>query len=109
MARGGILGFRWAGRRAGGFDKLLGAGSGNIFADMQVQIDSFEDNGMALLLIYPGGRRAFDVPSELLPDGSRAGDVFEVRFVRDADETRRSEAENRRLTDELLGRDGRLS
>lgn len=61
---------------------------------------------MAVLLIYPGGRRTFDVPRELLPDGCRAGDVFEARFVRDADETKRSVAENRRLMDELLGHEG---
>lgn len=91
------------------FNKLSSAESGNIFADMQVQINSFEDNGMAQLVIYPDGRRAFDVPRELLPDGSRAGDVFEARFVRDVDETQRSAAENRRLMDELLGHEGRLS
>lgn len=73
---------------------------------MQVQIDSFEDDGMAVLLVYPGGRMTFDVPRELLPNGCRAGDVFDVRFVRDSDETGRAASENRRLMDELLGRDG---
>lgn len=73
---------------------------------MQVQIDSFEDDGMAVLLFYPGGRKPFDVPRELLPEGAVAGDVFEVRFVRDGDETERVAAENRRLMDEMLGREG---
>ena len=71
---------------------------------MQVQIDSFEDDGMAVLMGYPRGRRAFGVPRELLPGGARVGDVFEVRFVRDEGETERSLAENRRLMGELLGR-----
>ena len=73
---------------------------------MRVQIDKFEDNGMALLLIYPEGRRGFDVPRELLPEGARAGDVFEVSFAHDQGETERIAAENKRLMDELLGRDG---
>lgn len=72
---------------------------------MQVQVDSFEDDGMAVLLVYPDGRRAFDVPRELLPQGCSAGDVFEVRFVRDEDETERTAVENRRLMGEMLGRD----
>jgi hypothetical protein len=70
---------------------------------MHVQIDSFEDDGMAVLLVYPGGRRSFDVPRELLPEGSSVGDVFEVRFVRDEGETERSAAENRRLIGDALG------
>ena len=73
---------------------------------MRVQIDRFEDNGMAVLLLYPEGKRSFDVPRELLPEGSRAGDVFEVGFVRDRRETERMAAENKSLLDELLGRDG---
>ena len=61
---------------------------------------------MAVLLIYPEGRRSFDVPRELLPRQARPGDVFEVRFARDAGETERMAEENRRLMDELLGRGG---
>lgn len=71
---------------------------------MQVQVDSFEDDGMAVLLVYPGGRRTFDVPRELLPEGCGVGDVFEARFVRDEGETERSAAENRRLMGEMFGR-----
>ena len=63
---------------------------------------------MAVLLVYPEGRRSFDVPRELLPREARPGDVFEVRFVRDAGETERIAEENRRLLDELLGRGPRL-
>ncbi len=70
---------------------------------MRVQIDRFEDNGWAVLLPYPDGGRSFDLPRELLPEESAAGDVFEVRFVRDREETERIAAENRRLLDELLG------
>ena len=73
---------------------------------MQVQVDSFEDDGMAVLVVYPGGRRTFDVPRALLPGSCSVGDVFEVRFVRDEDETQRSAAENRRLMGEVLGREG---
>ena len=71
-------------------------------------MDRFEDNGMAVLLVYPEGRRSFDVPRELLPREARPGDVFEVRFGRDAGETERIAEENRRLLDELLGRGPRL-
>ena len=73
---------------------------------MRVQIDRFEDNGTAVLLLYPEGKRSFDVPRELLPEGSQSGDVFEVGFVRDRRETERMAAENKSLLDELLGRDG---
>jgi hypothetical protein len=73
---------------------------------MRVQLDRFEDNGMAVLLPYPEGRQSFDVPREILPDGARAGDVFEVSFTLDRRETGRIAAENKLLMDELLGRDG---
>lgn len=36
-------------------------------------MDRFEDNGMVVLLLYPHGRKSFDVPRELLPEGARAG------------------------------------
>jgi len=72
---------------------------------MRVQIDRFEDNGWVVLLLYPDGKRSFDVPRELLPAGASVGDVFEVRFEYDAAETERLAEENRRLLDELLGRD----
>ena len=70
---------------------------------MRVQIDRFEDNGWAVLLPYPEGQRSFDVPRELLPEEVSAGDVFEVRFVYDKEETLRIAEENRRLLDERLG------
>lgn len=73
---------------------------------MRVQLDRFEDNGMAVLLIYPQGRQSFDVPRELLPREAKPGDIFEVSFVYDRRETERMADENRRLMDELLGRDG---
>ena len=73
---------------------------------MRVQIDGFEDDGWAVLLLYPDGRRSFDAPRELLPEGASPGDVFEVRFEHDRRETERLEAENRRLMDELLGGEG---
>ena len=71
---------------------------------MRVQVDRFEDNGMAVLLPYPEGRRSFDVPRELLPREARPGDVFEVSFDYDRRETERMAAENKRLLDELLER-----
>jgi hypothetical protein len=40
---------------------------------MRVQLDRFEDNGMAVLLLYPHGKASFDVPQELLPKDARAG------------------------------------
>ena len=70
------------------------------------QVDNFQDNGMAVLLLYPEGRRSFDVPREILPREVRPGDGFEVSFVHDQQETERMEAENKRLLDELLERDG---
>ena len=60
---------------------------------------------MAVLLLYPEGRRSFDVPRELLPQEARPGDVFEINFVHDRQETERMADENKRLMDELLGRD----
>src|SRR5215217_9461336 len=73
---------------------------------MRVQIDRFEDNGWAVLLPYPEGRKSFDVPRELLPEEVSAGDIFEVRFEYDRDETLRIAEENRRLLDKLLGGGG---
>ena len=68
-----------------------------------MQIDRFEDNGWAVLLLYPDGQRSFDLPRELLPEEVSAGDVFEVRFEYDRKETIRLAEENRRLLDDLLG------
>ena len=73
---------------------------------MRVQVDRFEDNEMAVLLVYPEGRRSFDVPRELLPREAKPGDVFEVSFIHDCQATERMADENKRLMDELLGRDG---
>jgi hypothetical protein len=73
---------------------------------VRVQIDRFEDNGWAVLLLYPDGKRSFDAPRELLPEGASPGDVFEVRFEHDREETGRLADENRRLLEELLGEEG---
>ncbi|MCA1688142.1 MAG: DUF3006 domain-containing protein [Actinobacteria bacterium] len=73
---------------------------------MRVQIDRFEDDGWAVLLLYPDGRQSFDAPRELLPEEASPGDVFEVHFEHDRAETGRLAAENRRLLDELLGDEG---
>ena len=54
-------------------------------------------------MLYPDGRRNFDVPRELLPEEVSAGDVFDVRFDYDRDETLRIAEENRLLLDDLLG------
>ena len=70
-----------------------------------MQVNRFEDNGMAVLLPYPDGRRSFDVPRELLPENTQPGDVFKVGFSHDREETERMAEENKRLWDELLGRD----
>ena len=70
---------------------------------MRTQIGRFEDNGRAVLLAYPDGGRSFDVPRELLPEVAAAGDVFEIRFVRDREETERVAGENQRLLGKLLG------
>jgi hypothetical protein len=76
------------------------------FTYMRVQIDRFEDDGWAVLLLYPDGQRSFDAPRELLPEGVSSGDVFEVCFERDRTETERLARENRRLMGELLGEEG---
>ena len=73
---------------------------------MRVQINRFEDNGWAVLHLYPDGERSFDAPCELLPEGAMPGDVFEARFKHDRTETERLVVENRRLLDELLGEEG---
>jgi hypothetical protein len=73
------------------------------FTYMRVQLDRFEDDGWAVLLLYPDGRRSFDAPRELLPEGAASGDVFEVSLERDTAETERIARENRRLMGELLG------
>lgn len=70
---------------------------------MRLQIDRFEDNWWTVLLPYPEGGRSFDVPRKMLPEPVAAGDVFEVRFERDPEETEGIAAENRRLLGELLG------
>ena len=75
-----------------------------LYTLVRVQVDRFEDNAMAVLLLYPEGRRSFDVPRELLPQEAQPGDVFEVSFTHDRRETERMAAENRRLVDELLER-----
>jgi hypothetical protein len=72
---------------------------------MRVQVDRFEDNGWAVLLLYPDGKRSFDAPRELLPAGASPGEIFEVRFEHDWAETELLAGESRRLLDELLGRD----
>lgn len=72
---------------------------------MRVQIDRFEDGGWAVLLLFPDGRRSFDAPRELLPEDASPGDVFDIRFEPDREEGGRLAEENRRLMDELLGRD----
>ncbi len=86
--------------------RLLGAVLTATITYVRVQIDRFEDNGWAVLLLYPDGRRSFDAPRELLPEGASPGDVFEVRFEHDRAETERLADENRRLLDELLGEEG---
>ena len=73
---------------------------------MRVQGERFEDNGMAVLLLFPEGRRSFDVPRELLPREASPGDVFEASFTHDAGKPERMAEENRRLMDELMGRRG---
>jgi len=70
---------------------------------MRVQIDRFEDGGWVVVLPYPDGRKSFDVPRELLPDGASVGDVFEVLLRHDPEETGRLAQENRRLLDGLAG------
>ena len=75
---------------------------------MRVQLDSFEDNELAVLLPYPDGWQSFIVPRELLPEDARAEEGFRVCFVCSAHsrkETRRIAAENGRLLNNLLGRD----
>ena len=73
---------------------------------MRVQIDRFEDEGWAVLLLYPDGERSFDAPRELLPEGAMPGDVFKARFEYERTETERLVAENRRMLDEHLGEEG---
>jgi hypothetical protein len=70
---------------------------------MRVQIARFQDDGWAVLLLYPEGARSFDASRELSPEGAAPEDVFE----RASSGIRRRPSglarENRRLMDELLG------
>ena len=68
-----------------------------------MQVNRFENNAMAVLLLYPDGKRSFDVPRELLAENTKSSDVFEVGFSHDREETERIAEENKRLWDELLG------
>lgn len=70
---------------------------------MRVQIDRFEDGGWVVVLSYPEGRTAFDVPRDFFPDEASVGDVFDVRVQLDGEETGRLAEENRRLLDGLAG------
>ncbi len=63
-----------------------------------MQLDRFEDNGTAILPLYPEGRQGFGVPRKLLLEDARAGGVLEASLAHDREE-------NRRLLDGLLGRD----
>lgn len=72
---------------------------------MRVQLDRFEDNGWAVLLIFPDGKRGFDAPREMLPDGAAPGDVLDVTCEPVPEETERLADENRRLLDSLVDRD----
>ena len=63
-----------------------------------MQLDSFEDNGTAILSLYLEGRQGFGVPRKLLLEDARAGGVLEASLAHDREE-------NRRLLDGLLGRD----
>ena len=63
---------------------------------MHVEIDSFEDNGWAVLLPYPGDGRSFKSPRELLHEAVPAKDVCEARVEHDRGETGRIVRENRR-------------
>jgi hypothetical protein len=74
---------------------------------VRIQIDRFEDGSWTVVSIYPEGRKTFDVPREALPEDASPGDVFDVKFERNGEETKKSAAENEKLLDELLGRDER--
>lgn len=74
---------------------------------MRFQVDRFEDNGWAVLIAYPSGRRTFDVPREALPPEAAPGDVYDLSFELDQEETDKLARENKRLMDELLDRDQR--
>jgi hypothetical protein len=69
---------------------------------MRAQIDRFEDDGRAVLLLYPDGKRSFDAPRKLLSAGASPGDVFVLRFEYARAETERLAGENKRLLGELL-------
>jgi hypothetical protein len=73
---------------------------------MRGQIDGFEGNGWAVLLLDPDGPRRIEAPCELLPEGAAPAGVFEAGLERDLAETKRLARENRRLMDEPLGGEG---
>ncbi|WP_119068349.1 DUF3006 domain-containing protein [Rubrobacter indicoceani] len=70
---------------------------------MYVQLERIEDESWAVLMPYPEGDGAFDLPVSALPDGAKPGDIFKLRLVPDADRTREARLENTALLEELLG------
>jgi hypothetical protein len=55
-------------------------------------VDGAEDNGIAVLVLCPEGRRSLDVPRELLPWEAQPGDVSEVSFAHNRQATQRMAA-----------------
>lgn len=57
------------------------------------------------MLIFPDGKRSFDAPREMLPEGASPGDVFDVSCEPVPQETERLADENQRLLDSLMNKD----
>ena len=70
---------------------------------MQLSIDRFEDNNIAVLLSDAG--QQIDFPRDLLPPGSQPGDILSFSIERDLAATEELRKETKNLQDELSQRD----
>jgi hypothetical protein len=66
---------------------------------IQLSIDRFEGKGLAVLLTDDGEQ--IDFPRNLLPKGSKAGDILSFDITRDTEATDRLRKETRDLQDRL--------
>lgn len=68
---------------------------------ISLAIDRFEGDSRQIAVLVDDQDRTIDFPRDLLPEGSRAGDVIAFTLARDADATTRIAEETRKLQDEL--------
>lgn len=68
---------------------------------VSLTIDRFEGDSKQIAVLVDDQDRTIDFPRDLLPEGSRAGDVITLTMARDEDAAKRIADEGRKLQDEL--------